>query len=218
MRFSPDRIVAAKPSGTGRDHQAARQLFAEALAVEGEALAAATTTATTSAGLRGVRRAAAGSGFLWQTPLEPSTKPLSQLICKQRSPSALLALAANERTDAAGLGAHRIERIEACELDVEFGAGVLVELLERLLRAARSSCRRSESGITADTLQMRLQQTARCRPGRSAGVGSAPRAGQPVVRAARRQRDLLLPVAPSSRLLRPDACASSTAWRLASST
>src|SRR6185503_3356597 len=33
-------------------------------------------------------RAVLGSGFLWQTPLDPSTKPLSQLICTQRSPSA----------------------------------------------------------------------------------------------------------------------------------
>src|SRR5579871_3247665 len=69
----------------------------------------------------------------------------------------LLALGADQRADAVGLASYHVERIEACDLDVEPGVGVLVEELERFPRtvipgAVDSPC------VAADALQVRLQQ------------------------------------------------------------
>ena len=68
-----------------------------------------------------------------------------------------MALAANQRTNTRRLAAHRIQRIEAGEFDVELGAGGLVESLKCLL-GTRRPVALGRARIAADTLQMSLQQ------------------------------------------------------------
>ena len=69
-----------------------------------------------------------------------------------------IAAVAFERADPSGLAAHRIERIEAGELDVEFRSGVLVEGIKR------PACRRIPFAVdlanaASDSLQFGLQQS-----------------------------------------------------------
>ena len=84
----------------------------------------------------------AGSGRFSQAPLEFRKQPLLQPICDAAIAVRALSLAANQRTNPVGLAADGIQRIEACQLDVEFGLGILVEEFERLSRAVVPCCRR----------------------------------------------------------------------------
>src|SRR5215468_5316791 len=70
----------------------------------------------------------------------------------------LLPLGADQRANAIGLAADGIQRIEAGELDIEFGLGILVEQLQRPPRSVVPLAV-GIAGIAADALEMRLQQT-----------------------------------------------------------
>jgi hypothetical protein len=62
----------------------------------------------------------------------------------------------DQRAHAVGPDAYRIERIEACDLHVEFGLRVAVEQIERLFRAVVPIAV-GAARIAPDTLEMRLQ-------------------------------------------------------------
>src|ERR1700753_1789708 len=102
------------------------QSFAVTSAVEGEALSAATTTARRGSAPRGGRLAVRGLR-LWRRvrPLLAGAARIQEIARAATDLDAaaavfFLALGADQRADAIALAAHRVQRVEACDLDVEF--------------------------------------------------------------------------------------------------
>lgn len=69
-----------------------------------------------------------------------------------------LSLSANQRAHAISFIPHGIQRIDACNLDVELSLGILVEEVKRRSGVVVPFAV-DISLITADTLQMSLQQS-----------------------------------------------------------